>query len=122
MNYPETQIQRAVAVYLTAVLKPPTWWTSIDHGVPMSQKTRARHASIGVRAGIPDILIVHDGRCYWIELKAERGKLSPAQKLVNEALVRAGCAPHLCRSIDDVRFSLNMWRIPTRERPEARAA
>lgn len=118
---PETTIQQAVATYLMLCLKPPAWWTSIEHGITVPPQVATRWASIGVKPGIPDVLIVHDGRCYWIECKAEKGVLSSSQLDTHEKLLRAGAAPHVCRSVDDLRHSLALWGIPTRE-TERRAA
>lgn len=119
---PETTIQQAVATYLMLALKPPAWFTSIEHGIAVPPEVAKRWASIGVKPGIPDVLIVHEGRCYWIECKAEKGALSSSQLDTHEKLLRAGAAPHVCRSIDDLRRSLSLWGIPTREHVERRAA
>ena len=42
--------------------------------------------------GWPDIFAIHAGqrRCIWVELKSERGKLSPAQLDWGDALILAG--------------------------------
>ncbi len=119
---PETKLQQAVATYLMLCLKPPAWWTSIEHGVEVAPAVAQRWASIGVKPGIPDVLIVHDGRCYWIECKAEKGTLSSAQLDTHEKLMHAGSTIHVCRSVDDLRRSLTLWDIPTREHAERRAA
>lgn len=118
---PETKVQQAVATFLMLCLKPPAWWTSIEHGVEVSPQVAARWGSIGVKPGIPDVLIVHDARCFWIECKAEKGTLSSAQLDTHEKLMRAGSTIHVCRSVDDLRHSLALWGIPTREH-ERRAA
>ena len=112
---PEYRLHCAVVDHLSAVLKPPTWFTSIEHGVKLPPATARRLNRIQVKAGIPDILIVHDGRCHWIELKAGRNGLQGAQIVVGAALGLAGCHPRVCRSIDDVGASLRLWGIPTRE-------
>ncbi|MFZ0073085.1 MAG: hypothetical protein WAK85_17570, partial [Xanthobacteraceae bacterium] len=33
----------------------------------------------GVRAGTPDLILIKDGRTYGLELKADNGRVSPAQ-------------------------------------------
>lgn len=120
---PETKLQQAVATYLTVVLQPPVWWTTIGHGgFRLDARTAGRLKSMGLKPGVPDLLLVHEGRAHWIELKAEKGKLSPAQLDTHEKLMRAGAAPHVCRSVDDLRRSLALWGIPTREHTERRAA
>jgi hypothetical protein len=36
---------------------------------------------LGVVPGVPDLIIVHEGRCFALELKSDAGRLSEAQKL-----------------------------------------
>lgn len=112
----ETDLHRAAATYLTVVLPPTVWWSTIGHGgFKLDVRTAARLKSMGLKAGVPDLMLVYDGRAYFAELKAPKGKLSPAQLDTHEKLLRAGAAPHVCRSVDDLRLSLQQWGIPTRE-------
>jgi hypothetical protein len=115
----EAQLHKAVADYLSAVLQPPTWWTTIGHGTYLGdQRSRAIRGGQmkrrGVKAGVPDICIIHDGIAKWIELKAEKGTLSDDQKACHEMLRRAGCWVLVCRSLSDVEATLEAWEIPTR--------
>jgi hypothetical protein len=48
---------------------------------------------LGVTAGMPDVIAIHEGRCYAMEVKAEGGRPTPKQL---EAIDRA--APPLCAS------------------------
>lgn len=124
MKHPEYNLHRSIAHYLAIVLKPPTWWTSIDHGLHLDPRTAARQISrlhaVGCKFGVPDILIIHDGKAHWIELKSERGRLSEAQKALTPALMAAGCEFTVARNVDQVAAALKDWAIPTRT--EARAA
>lgn len=115
---PEFRLHCAVATWLTVCLKPPAWWTSLEHGVKLPPATWRRMQRIGVRAGIPDILVVHDGRCHWIELKAGKNSTTEAQDVTHERLRAAGCPVVVCRSTDDVRANLMAWGVPIRERME----
>lgn len=119
---PEFRLHCAVATWLTVCLKPPAWWTTIEHGVRLPKATWARLQRVGVRAGIPDILVVHDGRCFWIELKAAGNYATEPQRLAHERLRAAGSPVAVCRSTDDVRANLAAWGVPMRERSDARAA
>lgn len=112
---PEYRLHCVVADYLNRCLKPPAWWTSLEHGVKLPPPTWRRLARIGVRGGVPDILLVHEGRAHWIELKAERGRLSDAQELTRDALLAAGARWAEVRSLDALRASLEAWDVPTRE-------
>lgn len=44
------------------------------------------------QAGVPDrLVILPGGRCVFIELKTETGRLSPVQKVVIERMRKQGC-------------------------------
>jgi len=108
----EEALHRAVAHYLSLALLPPAWFTTIGHGG--GGKVRGgKLKSMGLKAGTPDILIIHN-RAFWIELKTTKGRMSPEQRDVHEALVRAGACVAVCRSIPDVWRVLQLWEIPTR--------
>jgi Holliday junction resolvase len=49
------------------------------------------------KSGIPDLLLIKDGVASWVEVKAERGVLSPMQKHRIEELQRAGCKVEVFR-------------------------
>ena len=112
-GHPELALQRQVVEYLNVVLVG-AWVTHF----PAGGGGRIRGAllkSAGLRAGVPDILIIVDGRARWIELKTKRGRLSEAQRDTHDALLRAGCGVAVCHDIDEVRRAVRMWRLPTRE-------
>lgn len=118
MKRPEQALQQAVARFLDAALPPHVFWTAI----PAGGGGRLRGAilkGMGYKAGTPDLLIVHQGRAFWIELKADGGRLSPAQKEVGEDLIIAGCRYAVCRSLDDVTVTLSEWNVPTRAKVAA---
>lgn len=111
----EAQLHLAVAQYLDAVLLPPTWWSTI----PLGGGGRIRGAQLkarGVKAGIPDILILHEGRLYGLELKVGYGKQSLIQLSTEHEMLMAGLAgSDVAKSIEEVSWALAEWGIPTRE-------
>lgn len=121
---PEHRLQIAVAQYLAVALRPPTLWTSLDAGAgKMSPITAALRKARGVKPGWPDLLIIHPGRMphmatvLGIELKAGKGKPSPAQNEIGAAMRAAGGDYAVCRSIDEVADALAFWDIPLHARP-----
>jgi len=62
--------------------------------------------STGLRAGMPDILIFHDGYAYGLELKTGAVPLSPAQIATHEALRAAKIPVAVVRSLDEFRALL----------------
>jgi hypothetical protein len=55
---------------------------------------------LGVRAGVPDIIAIKDGRCFALELKAEGAKLSPAQEQCLINLREAGATASHVHGLD----------------------
>ncbi len=110
----EAQLHRAVAEYLDLVLLPPAWWSTF----PSGGGGKARGGQLkgrGLKPGVPDILLVQRGECFWIELKATNGRLSKAQQDTSGALAAAGCHWTFCRSIEQVAEALKYWGISTRQ-------
>lgn len=53
-------------------------------------------------AGIPDLIIVINGRVIWIELKTPKGKVSNIQQYTIDKINSAGGRAYICRSVDEV--------------------
>lgn len=68
----------------------------------------------GTKAGIPDLCIVYRGRAHFIEMKALKGRLSPAQSDMCDRLVLCGAIVTIARSLDEVRDFVGML-MPVRE-------
>ena len=75
----------------------------------------ARRKAMGQVAGWPDITIVTFVGVFFIEVKAEGGKLTPAQKDLHSKLAGLGYGVAVAKSIDDVRECLNDWGVGHRE-------
>jgi hypothetical protein len=58
---PEQQVQKAVLGHLAWRAVPGTWWAHYPAGGWRSPIEAAIFKSLGVVAGVPDILIVHRG-------------------------------------------------------------
>lgn len=121
-GHPEQSLQQAVAAYLWTVLEPPTFFTSIGHGgFPLGgtrEEARIKGARLkksGLKPGVPDVLIVHNGRALFLELKTSKGVVSENQKTAHKWIVASGGLVAVCRSVDDVKGILDVWGVPTRE-------
>jgi hypothetical protein len=79
----------------------PIWWLKIA-GSPMQ------------RRGVPDLLIVLDGRAIVIEVKAPGGKATPLQTIRIEQARAAGAVACVCRTVEEVKANLTgairSWR------------
>ncbi len=113
----EESLQRTIADYLAlCVPVPPAgpWCTAVN---PIPAKSRAAAGvskAMGLRAGTPDIVLCWKGRLIGIELKAGRGRLSPAQVETHDAITLAGGVVTTCRTLDDVVSFLATLGVPSR--------
>lgn len=118
----EGPVQRSVISWLRVVLPDAL----IHHSPNESRRPgragdieRAMNAANGVLPGYPDIW----GYCYlgefFMEVKAEGGRLSEAQKAFRDRYHHLGGTRYaVVRSIEDAREALFKWGIPTREMGE----
>lgn len=122
MKRPEQALQIQVAGFLRVALKPPVVWSAIGHGG--GGKVRgAILKAMGLRAGMPDIIIILPYRLerpipivVGIELKAKGGSQSATQKAVAADLRACGGFYHVCHSIDEVEGFLRGVGIPLHAR------
>ena len=120
MAKPEQALQIAVSRYLEVTLRPPSWWSAIGHGGGGLVRG-AMLKRMGVKKGVPDIIVIHPVASAgselgaWlvgIELKAPKGRQSPEQVAVQRAFEQAGGFYYVCRSVDEVEDALRQTGIP----------
>lgn len=109
---PEQVLHQQVARLLDTILSD-SWWTTIGHGRP-GRLQSAIQKGMGVKPGVPDIMILDAGRVIFIELKAKGGQLSEAQKACHPLMRQAGAAVYVARSLEDVVSALDDARVPHR--------
>jgi len=120
---PEELLQRACVDFLRLAMPPPpdgaVWWHT-----PNQRGTRAKYEAailkaLGVRAGIPDLLFLHQGRLLAVELKAPGGgSLTERQRETQELLEQAGAIVlSACRSVDELAHWLSYHRVPLKAMP-----
>lgn len=110
---PEQALQRQIAQFLAVALDGNSWWSSM----PLGGGGRLRGAilhGLGVKPGLPDMVVVNDGRAIWLELKAAKGHVSPAQQECHAALARARCPVAVVRSLDEAIEALQQAGVPLR--------
>ena len=116
MRRPEQALQKSVIQYLDTVLPATAWAFHVPNGGGRSKIEAGILKAMGVRPGIPDLCVIWQGRAYWIELKAGKGRASAAQVAAHARLAECGCCPvATCRSIDDVATALLVYGIPSRD-------
>lgn len=71
--------------------------------LPGSAREGAKRKEMGVRAGFPDLVLLHPGGCWYylcIELKTATGRQSPSQKAFEKAVSMSGGCYEIVRSLD----------------------
>ena len=111
---PEDRIQISILEYLEAVA-PHVLCFAVPNEGRRSWTAAARHKLLGMVAGVPDRVLVHEGRALFFEVKAPKGVVSANQKAFIKQAHAVGAKTAVVRSIDDVRAALKAWGIPTRE-------
>lgn len=118
MIHSEWRAQETDHKFLRLALPPDAYFTAIDHG--NLRQGRSRHSGMiagkrrkdrGVKAGIPDWLIVWRGITLWIERKVD-AHLSEAQKQTAAALRGNGHHWFLARSLEEVETACREAGIP----------
>lgn len=114
---PEQELQIAAAQMLQAVLPPSVLWWHTPNGGGRSRAEAGLFRAMGVRAGVPDLVFVlPDGKAAFIELKVQRHTPSPAQDAFMEKALAVGCRVQVCRSLEEVFYTLEGWGLPMRGR------
>lgn len=132
----EDELQACVTAALSVLLLPPAQFSHFPAGgYGLSPAAASRLYRLGMKPGWPDLLIVHNGQLFGIELKTRTGKLSKTRTVHTRSgaarvrvgqvetlagLQLAGVRIAVCRSVDEVLAQLRAWSVPLR--PHAVAA
>jgi hypothetical protein len=116
---PEQSIHHAVADHLrqrgaTGLV----WWHTANGmfaGGKRSGKGIAIQAAImkglGMRAGVADIIAVHQGKIFALELKTDGGRTSEAQKQFLADMKNAGAHVEVALGLDNALAVLERWQL-----------
>jgi hypothetical protein len=98
---PEAQIQRAVFQHLkTRGASGIFAWHPFSGGYRRPVEA-AIYKGLGARAGLPDVMMLHNGKLFALELKAEGGKPTPKQVETIAAMQIAGAITGFAVGLDD---------------------
>jgi hypothetical protein len=67
--------------------------------------------AMGVVAGVPDLMLLHQAHLFGLELKREGGRLSPDQIAVHDAMRRAGATVSTVYGVDEALDQLAEWKL-----------
>lgn len=107
----EQDIQRALFTHYRVRGAPGAFMFAVPNGGWRSPIEGAIFKGTGVVAGVPDIIAIHDGRCFALELKSEAGKLSAAQRHVLDLMERAGATVAVAQGLDAALRQLETWGL-----------
>ncbi len=111
-NRPEDAIQRAVFLHLTVRGAKGVYAFHVPNQGTGNRKRGAILKGLGVKAGVPDIIAIHEGRVYAMELKAPKGgRATEVQLEALSALQRAGAYTAVCVGLDRALRTLEGWGL-----------
>jgi len=107
----EAQVHRAVLDHLRLRGKPGLlYWHTPNEG-KRTKNEGAQLKSMGMVAGIPDLVLICEGRTYGLELKRIKGRASVEQTAMLAAFKRAGADAAVAAGIDAAVAQLNEWGV-----------
>ena len=111
MRRPEQDIQRAVIRHLKLRSIPGVFFFAVPNGGYRLPVEAAILKGLGVKSGVPDVIIIHCGHVFCLELKSERGRLSPKQRETLADLERAGAHTCVAAGLDAALSALEEWQL-----------
>jgi hypothetical protein len=108
---PEQVIQRAVFDHLRTRAAPGVFAFHPPNGGYRKSIEAAILKGLGVMAGVPDVIVVHQGRTYAFELKAEGGSATRKQRETIAAMEAAGAYCCIAEGIDRALAVLQQWGL-----------
>lgn len=119
MKRPEQEIQRAVVQHLRQRGMPGLVFWHTPNGAFYGGKRNAKGVAIqgaimsglGVRAGVSDIIAVHAGKIFALELKAPGGRATDDQLKFISEIDRAGAFTALAEGLDAALSTIEAWGL-----------
>jgi hypothetical protein len=116
---PEAELQRALCRHLEARAAPGLVWFHVPQGNKLGGKISAKgiaiqgaiNGGLGVKRGVSDLIFLHDGKFYSLELKAE-GRTPTTEQLefIDKASAAGGFATW-CAGLDAALRVLEAWQL-----------
>jgi hypothetical protein len=108
---PEDQIQRAVLEHLRLRGPRTAFWFHVGNGGGRSPIEASILKGLGVRAGVPDLIIIYDGKTYGLELKADGNRPTKLQIEAQDAMRGAGAEVAVAVGLDAAIQQLEQWQL-----------
>jgi hypothetical protein len=108
---PEARLQKTIIQHLKLCGVEGLLWFHPANESKRSVVTGANLKALGMLPGVADLVIIKDGRAFFMEVKAEKGRLSDAQKEFAAAAVKAGAEWAVVHSIAEAITILRDWQV-----------
>ncbi len=112
-RHPEQDLQRAVATYLTLFERQGRlYFFHVPNGGKRGKIEAAIFKALGVKPGVADLVVlIPRGRCCFVELKAEGGRLNGAQEAFARRVADMGFEYVIVYSLTDMIKTLQLWGV-----------
>lgn len=110
-NSPERKIQEALVAHLRARAPKNCYWFAVPNGGYRHPREAAALKRAGVRAGVPDLAFIHEGKAFFLELKAPGGRSSVAQLDARSEIDAAGGYASEAVGLDRALAVLKSWGL-----------
>ena len=108
---PEAQIQRAVVQHLKLRGVAGLVFFHVPNGGSRGKVEGAIFKSMGVRAGVSDLILVHAGKIFALELKAPGGRATESQLTFLSEIDAAGAFTAMPEGLDAALATLEAWGL-----------
>ena len=110
-RFPEAEIQRAIFEHIRVRGAPNLFAFHPANGGYRKPVEAKILQGLGVVAGVPDVIAIHDGRVYALEIKAEGGRPTDNQLATIAAMERAGAYTCIAEGLDRALAVLEGWGL-----------
>lgn len=107
MKHEESNLQIACVKWFRMVYKEPEYLIcTFPNGGSRNIVTASILKAEGSRAGMPDLVIFTENKCFFVEMKSKAGRQSEHQKEVETILRRKGFMYYICRTFDEFKLTI----------------
>ncbi|MBL8565883.1 MAG: VRR-NUC domain-containing protein [Hyphomicrobiaceae bacterium] len=107
----EEAIHRTVVAHLARRARPGVVYAHVPNGEARGAGLGGKLKALGTRAGMPDLIALHAGQFYALELKREGGRLTESQRQTLADLEAAGALTAVAYGLDDALGRLSSWGL-----------
>jgi hypothetical protein len=108
---PEQIIQTTLVQHLRLRAPKDCFWFHVPNQGKRTPYMGKIMKDLGVRAGVPDLMFIHDGKAFGLELKADKGVPTESQQAALDAISAAGGHACAARGLDRAIAVLESWGL-----------